>query len=116
MVSMAYTASYVNGVNGSSSSAGPSSSPSHNYYQSIQKTPTVLKKSNQPNDDQRFRRIVKIASVSYVTGILAIYFLINEEVPKPYMDEIFHVDQARSYCIGNFTKVCMQLSVCMYDL
>jgi len=30
--------------------------------------------------------------------------LVNQNVPKPYMDEIFHVPQAQQYCSGNFTS------------
>jgi len=29
--------------------------------------------------------------------------LVNQTVPSPYMDEIFHVPQAQAYCAGNFT-------------
>ncbi|XP_014678723.1 PREDICTED: putative Dol-P-Glc:Glc(2)Man(9)GlcNAc(2)-PP-Dol alpha-1,2-glucosyltransferase [Priapulus caudatus] len=44
-----------------------------------------------------------------VSGVffgLSIYILtvINNEQPEPYMDEIFHIPQAQSYCEGNFTK------------
>ena len=27
---------------------------------------------------------------------------------EPYMDEIFHIPQARQYCAGNFSKVSMK--------
>ena len=29
---------------------------------------------------------------------------VNRNVPQPYMDEIFHIPQARRYCDGNFTE------------
>ena len=29
--------------------------------------------------------------------------LVNKNVDQPYMDEIFHVPQARHYCAGNFS-------------
>ncbi|GKA73965.1 ty3-gypsy retrotransposon protein, partial [Tanacetum coccineum] len=35
--------------------------------------------------------------------VIPISILVNHIVPKPYMDEIFHVPQARQYCAGNFT-------------
>ena len=30
--------------------------------------------------------------------------IITKHVPMPYMDEIFHVTQAQTYCEGNFTE------------
>lgn len=30
--------------------------------------------------------------------------LVNQTVPDPYMDEIFHVPQAQAYCAGNFSQ------------
>ena len=35
---------------------------------------------------------------------LSISNLISKHVENPYMDEIFHVTQAQSYCDGNFTE------------
>ena len=45
----------------------------------------------------------------YIAGLVLGFLLVNEEVPDPYMDEVFHVDQARSYCVGNFTRVSTSL-------
>ncbi|WOG96655.1 hypothetical protein DCAR_0415991 [Daucus carota subsp. sativus] len=36
--------------------------------------------------------------------VIPISILVNRIVPDPYMDEIFHVPQARHYCKGNFTS------------
>lgn len=36
--------------------------------------------------------------------VIPISILVNHIVPHPYMDEIFHVPQARQYCAGNFTS------------
>ena len=55
--------------------------------------------------DETYRRIVIVTSIGYACTLLTIFFLINDEVPKPYMDEIFHIEQARAYCVGNFTQV-----------
>lgn len=46
----------------------------------------------------------------YFIGSLLLIFnttisnLISKNVDKPYMDEIFHVTQAQTYCDGNFTE------------
>jgi hypothetical protein len=53
-----------------------------------------------------FTKVLLVTSIGYVCALLAVFALINEEVPNPYMDEVFHVDQARKYCVGNFTQVC----------
>ena len=54
---------------------------------------------------QAFFKIFVVTSVCYVCALLALFVLINEEVPDAYMDEEFHVDQARKYCVGNLTQV-----------
>jgi len=37
------------------------------------------------------------------TGLLIIVaYLVNDFVPNPYMDEEFHVSQAKQYCEGNY--------------
>lgn len=56
-------------------------------------------------EDEIYRRIVIVTSVGYVCAILTIFMVINDKVPSPYMDEVFHVGQARAYCVGNFTQV-----------
>ena len=45
-------------------------------------------------------------AVSIHAGLsLCIFTLINNEQPTAYMDEIFHVPQARKYCYGKFKEV-----------
>ncbi|KAJ9111310.1 hypothetical protein QFC20_002601 [Naganishia adeliensis] len=34
----------------------------------------------------------------------ALAYLVNREVPDPYLDEIFHIPQAQQYCRGEFLK------------
>lgn len=55
--------------------------------------------------DKVFSKITIIAGICYISVILTIFMLTNEEVTKPYMDEVFHIDQIRSYCDHNFTYV-----------
>ncbi|RWS24398.1 dol-P-Glc:Glc(2)Man(9)GlcNAc(2)-PP-Dol alpha-1:2-glucosyltransferase-like protein [Leptotrombidium deliense] len=55
-------------------------------------------------EDRKFKKIVVVTSIGYVSALLAIFVLVNEEVPKAYMDEEFHVKQAQKYCVGNFTS------------
>ena len=38
---------------------------------------------------------------------LSIFNVVNNAVPQPYMDEIFHIPQARKYCYGKFQEVCI---------
>lgn len=38
----------------------------------------------------------RLAQISY-------FLLINAVVPDPYMDEIFHVPQAKAYCLNDFS-------------
>lgn len=45
-------------------------------------------------------RIAVAAIVSF--WVIPISILVNQVVPEPYMDEIFHVPQAQQYCKGNF--------------
>ncbi|KAL6277898.1 hypothetical protein ACE6H2_021499 [Prunus campanulata] len=45
-------------------------------------------------------RIAVAAIVSL--WVVPISILVNQIVPEPYMDEIFHVPQAQQYCKGNF--------------
>lgn len=33
------------------------------------------------------------------------FFAIHNEQEDPYMDEIFHIPQAKQYCQGNFSHV-----------
>ena len=40
----------------------------------------------------------------YVAMSAFIFTLINSVQPEAYMDEIFHIPQARKYCNGKFTE------------
>ena len=40
----------------------------------------------------------------YAVSLGVVGDLVSQKVGEPYMDEIFHVPQARSYCAGNFTQ------------
>ena len=55
--------------------------------------------------DGKLSKVFIISVVCYVSVLLTIFMLFNEEVLTPYMDEIFHVDQVRCYCDHNFTYV-----------
>ncbi|KAJ9109070.1 hypothetical protein QFC21_000397 [Naganishia friedmannii] len=44
------------------------------------------------------------ATAVLLPGLSFISFLVNREVPKPYLDEIFHIPQAQQYCLGEFAK------------
>ena len=57
-------------------------------------------------------KVLIVTCICYVCVLLTLFVLINEEVPQPYMDEAFHVDQARKYCVGNFTQVRSALTTC----
>jgi cytosine/uracil/thiamine/allantoin permease len=61
-------------------------------------------------------KVTIVAAVAYVCGLLGVFILVNEEVPDPYMDEIFHVDQARSYCVGNFSYVSIHKRFCQKEM
>ena len=50
--------------------------------------------------------ILLIAAVIYFQISWLILNNINDSVPKPYMDEIFHIPQAQQYCLGNYNEVC----------
>ncbi|GAA5941290.1 dolichyl-P-Glc:Glc(2)Man(9)GlcNAc(2)-PP-dolichol alpha-1,2- glucosyltransferase [Sporobolomyces koalae] len=39
----------------------------------------------------------------WVVGLLGVARRINQEVPEPYMDEIFHMPQAQAYCRGEWS-------------
>ena len=34
-----------------------------------------------------------------------LFYHVNKVQPQPYMDEIFHVPQAKKYCNGSFNEV-----------
>ncbi|KAI8975572.1 alpha-2-glucosyltransferase Alg10 [Mycotypha africana] len=40
----------------------------------------------------------------HVLGLYGFAKLINDKVPDPYMDEIFHIPQAQQYCRGRYTE------------
>jgi len=45
-----------------------------------------------------------VLSLSVYAAILGVIGdAVNRNVPEPYMDEIFHIPQAQSYCAGNFS-------------
>jgi hypothetical protein len=53
-----------------------------------------------------FESIVLIATACiYFNLNYLILNLVNQNVIKPYMDEIFHVPQAQTYCLGNYNEV-----------
>ena len=62
------------------------------------------------SNDVMFTKVISISCVGFGCAILAIFFLINEEQPTAYMDEVFHVEQAQTYCKGNFSKVCHDIN------
>jgi len=39
----------------------------------------------------------------YAAGMSVVGNFVNQNVPLPYMDEIFHVPQVQKYCVGNYT-------------
>ena len=41
----------------------------------------------------------------FLGAYTCIFRKLHEKQPDPYMDEIFHVPQAQTYCAGNFTQV-----------
>ena len=43
-------------------------------------------------------------AVLIFTISLTFQYIYNEQ-PDPYMDEVFHVPQARQFCSGNFSNV-----------
>lgn len=51
----------------------------------------------------------RAAEISVFVGILIVnlivMYCINQVQQSPYMDEIFHIRQAKHYCQGNFTVV-----------
>ena len=48
-----------------------------------------------------------LVTAFYLAVSAAVFSLVNSVQPDPYMDEIFHVPQARKYCNGKFTEVMM---------
>lgn len=52
-----------------------------------------------------FNKIVILVGFAFGFAVLAVMILINDQLPEPYMDEIFHVQQTQTYCKGNFTHV-----------
>ena len=54
-------------------------------------------------------------AVSVHAGLsLCIFNLINNAQPTAYMDEIFHIPQARKYCYGKFREVVRLLLIIPY--
>jgi len=40
----------------------------------------------------------------YSALLAGVGWQVTDKVPEPYMDEIFHIPQARAYCAGNYTQ------------
>lgn len=55
----------------------------------------------------KMKQTALIIGVSSLLGYVTIFLLniIHNNQPKPYIDEIFHVPQAQSYCKGRFFEV-----------
>lgn len=49
--------------------------------------------------------ILIISVLIYIQISFLVLNYIQENVSKPYMDEIFHVPQAQEYCMGNYNEV-----------
>ena len=58
------------------------------------------------NSDLMFNKMVLLIAIAFGFAVLAVMILINDQLPDPYMDEIFHVQQTQTYCKGNFSYVC----------
>ncbi|CEM35193.1 unnamed protein product [Vitrella brassicaformis CCMP3155] len=50
-------------------------------------------------DDSGALSLLGLAAVRIV-----VFRLVSSQVPRPYMDEIFHVPQAQHYCMGSFSQ------------
>ncbi len=48
--------------------------------------------------------VVAIATLIYFQINWLVFNKINDNVNTPYMDEIFHIPQARHYCAGNYSE------------
>lgn len=46
-----------------------------------------------------------IGLVGLFMCMLTLFMYVHDELPTPYMDEQFHVDQLHAYCAGNFSYV-----------
>ena len=66
-----------------------------------------FQRSSFNGESSAFTRIVLITGIGYLSTLLAVFFLVSEQVPQPYMDEVFHVQQARAYFVGNFSQVSL---------
>ena len=62
-----------------------------------------------------FNKIVILMGTFLGFAVLALMILINSELPEPYMDEIFHVQQTQTYCKGNFSYVCLEMCDMPWD-
>lgn len=61
-------------------------------------------KANESNSDDLYtiQRTI-IGLVGLVMCFLTLFIFLQDLLPKPYMDEQFHVDQLHAYCAGNFS-------------
>lgn len=64
---------------------------------------TIIKPSDHSNQMWTNRTIICLVAI--IMCMLTLFMYIHEEIPKPYMDEQFHVDQLHAYCAGNFSYV-----------
>ena len=62
------------------------------------------------NKSESFSWLLWLSTGLYVAVSAFLFTLINSVQPEPYMDEIFHIPQARKYCNGKFTEVCLKFS------
>ena len=52
-------------------------------------------------------------AVSVHAGLsLCVFNIMHNAQPAAYMDEIFHIPQARKYCYGKFDEVILNIYLC----
>lgn len=73
-----------------------------------------INKLNNLNNKFSNRKLIIL--VGLMMCMLTIFFFIHEELPRPYMDEEFHVDQLHAYCAGRFTYVSIFLFLELLEL
>ena len=58
-----------------------------------------------------------LLAVSIHAGLsLCIFNLINNTQPTAYMDEIFHIPQAKKYCYGHFNEVLIIINTILFKM
>jgi alpha-1,2-glucosyltransferase len=63
--------------------------------------------SKSENEKESSSWLLWLSTGVYVAVSAFLFTLINSEQPQPYMDEIFHIPQAKKYCKGKFTEVSL---------